>query len=293
MRVVALSGPIEPDVLERGLAVLRDELRLDVRVRDDVTARAGFLAGDDVRRIEEWREAVADAETRAIFLARGGYGAMRVLPAVDAGHLAAAPKWVVGFSDATALHAALNLAGLVTIHGPTVSTLPRAPAAARARLATLLFSGLSAVPACTGTGVITPGRASGPLVGGCLTLLAHLCGTPWFPRVRGAVLFFEDVNEKPYQLDRYLTQLRLSGALDGVRAVCVGQLVGCDENGQSGAETVRAFVRSLGVPAIEGIPAGHVDDNHALPLGATVTVVAPGPGEPGSPRLLFDGDALA
>jgi muramoyltetrapeptide carboxypeptidase len=275
------------------MAVLRDEFRLEVRARADVTARAGFLAGDDCRRIEEWREAVSDPDARAIFLARGGYGAMRLLPAIDAGRLAAAPKWVVGFSDATALHGALNLAGLVTLHGPTVSTLPRAPAAVRAHLASLLFSGPSAVPGCHGTGVITPGRATGPLVGGCLALLAHLCGTPWFPRVRGGVLFFEDVNEKPYQLDRYLTQLRLSGALEGIRAVCVGQLIACDENGLSGAETVRAFVRSLGVPAIEGLAAGHVDDNHALPLGATVTVVAPAPGEPGSPRLLFDGDARA
>lgn len=293
MRVVAPSGPIDGEVLERGVAVLRDELRLDVSVRADVTARAGYLAGDDARRIEEWREAVADPDARAIFLARGGYGAMRLLPALDAGRLAAAPKWVVGFSDATAIHAALNLAGLVSVHGPTVSTLPRAPAAVRSELASLLFAGPAALPSCRASGVITPGRASGPLVGGCLALLVHLCGTPWFPRVRGGVLFFEDVNEKPYQLDRYLTQLRLSGALEGVRAVCVGQLTACDEDGISGAEMVRGFVRSLGVPAIEGFPAGHVDENHPLPLGATVTLIAPAPGEAGAPRLAFEGDARA
>lgn len=291
VRVVAPSGPIEGDVLERGLAVLRDEWGLRVRVRPDVTARLGFLAGDDGRRIEEWREAVADREARAIFVARGGYGAMRLLPALDAGLLAADPKWVIGFSDATAIHAGLNLAGLATVHGPTVSTVARATPEARAHLRALLFGPPPA--GCPATAVVTAGRAAGPLAGGCLSLLAHLCGTPWLPRLRGSVLFLEDVDEKPYRLDRYLTQLRLAGALDGVRGVCIGQLTACDHGGLRGADTVRAFVRAMGVPAIEGLPAGHVDANFALPLGTTVTVVAPGPGDDGVPRLAFGEDPAA
>ncbi len=298
VRVVAPSGPVEPEVLERGLSVLRDEWGLRVRVRPDVTVRHGFLAGGDGRRIAEWREAVADPDARAIFVARGGYGAMRLLPALDAGLLAARPRWVVGFSDATALHAALNLAGLVTLHGPTVSTLARAPAEAREHLRALLF-GADALPSsapgpgrgCVGTGVVTEGRASGPLAGGCLALLAHLCGTPWLPHLRGAILFIEDVDERPYRLDRYLTQLRLAGALDGVAGVCVGQLSACDDGGLRGADTVREFVRAMGVPAIEGLSAGHVDANLALPLGAPATLVAPGPGEGGPPRLLFEAGA--
>jgi muramoyltetrapeptide carboxypeptidase len=302
VRVVAPSGPIDPEVLERGLAVLRDDLGLVVRVRPDVTARQAYLAGDDARRLDEWREAAADLQARAIFCARGGYGAMRLLPRIEPGRLLHPPKWVVGFSDATALHAALNRAGLVTVHGPMVSTLARASPAAREHLRALLFGGAApaepsgAVPpgaGCQGTGVIRPGRAAGTLLGGSLSLLAHLCGTPYLPRMAGAVLFLEDVDEKPYRLDRYFTQLRLAGALDGVRAVCLGQLTHCDYAGEEGARTLRELVRTLGVPAIEGLPCGHEDENWALPLGALVSVVAPAPGEDGPPRVTWEPGPVA
>jgi len=285
VRVVAPSGPVDPEALERGVAVLRDELGLDVRMRPDVTARDRYLAGDDARRLEEWREAASDLDARALFCARGGYGAMRILPSLETARLLHPPKWVVGFSDATAIHAALNRACLVTVHGPLVSMLGSAPPAAREHLRSLLFGHAAG---CEATGVIRAGRASGALLGGSLAMLAHLCGTPWLPRLAGAVLFIEDVAEKPYRLDRYLTQLRLAGALEGVRAVCVGQLTGCDDGAVRGADTVRELVRGLGVPAIEGLPAGHEAANFALPLGAIVTLVAPGPGDEGPPRLVFD-----
>ncbi|HET9595810.1 MAG TPA: LD-carboxypeptidase [Anaeromyxobacteraceae bacterium] len=308
--MVAPSGPVDPAALERGIEVLRRELGLEVRVRPDVAARRGYLAGDDARRLAEWREAVADPDARAIFCARGGYGAMRILGEVDPAPLVASPRWLVGFSDVTALHAVLNRAGLVTVHGPLVTTLASATPEARAHLRALLFgAGVASAPGAPcpgagvlGTGVIRPGRATGTLLGGSLTLLAHLCGTPWAPRFDGAILFFEDVDEKPYRLDRYLTQLRLAGALDGVRGVCVGQLTACDpgapdEHGSGAvvraAEVVRDFVRALGVPALEGLPAGHERANFALPLGAVASLVAPAPGEDGSPRLLFEAEAVA
>ena len=301
VRVVAPSGPVDPEVLERGLEVLRDEFGLAVRIRPDVTARHGYLAGDDARRLEEWQEAAADPEARAVFCARGGYGAMRLLQRIDPAPWLRSPRWLVGFSDATALHAVLNAAGLVTLHGPLVTTLGRATPEAKAHLKALLFgapaaagaTGLAPGAGAVATGVVRSGRATGRLLGGSLTILAHLAGTPFMPRLAGAVLFLEDVAEKPYRLDRYLTQLRLAGALDGVRAVCVGQLTGCDADGGSGAEVVRQLVAELGVPAIDGLPCGHEPHNLALPLGAEVTVVAPRPGEAGPPRLVFAAGAPA
>ena len=117
----------------------------------------------------------------------------------------------------------------------------------------------------TGTATVRPGRATGPLLGGSLTLLAHLCGTPLLPPLDGAILLLEDVDEKPYRLDRYFTQLRLAGALDRVAAVAIGQLVACDAAGAARGRRARArWWRALGVPAIEGIPAGHEDANFAL-----------------------------
>lgn len=298
VRVIAPASPFEPVQLERGLAVLRDRLGLLPRMRPDLEARAGYLAGDDARRLDEWREAVADPQARAIFCARGGYGTMRLLPDLDPRPLVDRPKLLVGFSDITAIHGVVNRAGLATVHGPVVTQLGRAPEAAVAHLEALLFRTAPSadvreapVPGAglAGTATVRAGRASGPLMGGSLTLLAHLCGTPFLPRLDGAVLILEDVDEKPYRLDRYFTQLALAGALERVAAVAIGQVVGCDAGGLRGADVLRGLVAGLGVPAIEGIPAGHEDANFALPLGARATLVAPGPGEPGPPRLLFDG----
>lgn len=302
VRVVAPGSPFEPAPFEAGLRVLRDRLGLVPRLRDDIGARAGYLAGDDARRLEEWREAVADAEARAIFCARGGYGVLRLLQAIDPAPLLLRPKLLVGFSDVTALHALLNRAGLATVHGPVVTQLGRAPDDAVEHLAALLGGraprpGAWAAPApgagLVGAATLTPGRASGPLLGGSLTLLAHLCGTPFLPPLEGAILALEDVAERPYRLDRYLTQLRLSGALEGLAGVALGQLTGCDDGDGSAAEVVRGLVRALGVPAVEGFAFGHEDRNLALPLGPRATLVAPGPGEEGPPRLLFDEGATA
>jgi muramoyltetrapeptide carboxypeptidase len=296
VRVIAPASPFDPAELERGLAVLR-RMGLAPRMRADLGARAGYLAGDDARRLAEWREAAADPEARAIFCARGGYGTMRLLPDLDPGPLLAHPKLLVGFSDVTAIHAVLNRAGLATVHGPVLTQLGRAPDAAVAQLEALVFrtaaAGSQAAPApgagLAGTATVRAGRVTGPLVGGSLTLLAHLCGTPYLPPLDGAILLLEDVDEKPYRLDRYLTQLRLSGALSRIAAVAIGQVVGCDAAGVRGADLLRALVAALGVPAIEGVPAGHLDANFALPLGARATLVAPAAGEAGPPRLVFDG----
>jgi muramoyltetrapeptide carboxypeptidase len=130
---------------------------------------------------------------------------------------------------------------------------------------------------------------TGPLLGGTLTILAHLAGTPYAPRLDGAILLLEDVGEKPYRIDRYLTQLALAGSLSGVAGVALGRFTSCDDDGVLAADVVREAVLALGVPVVEGLPIGHEDANFAVPLGAPVTLVAPGPGEEGPPRLLFDG----
>jgi muramoyltetrapeptide carboxypeptidase len=290
VRVIAPASPFDPELLERGLAVLRERLGLLPRHRADLGARLRYLAGDDARRLDEWREAVADPEARAIFCARGGYGTMRLLPSIDPASLVAAPKLLVGFSDVTALHAVLNRAGLATVHGPVLTQLGRAPAEAVAHLAAVLTGGPRPDGAgLTGSATLRPGRAVGPVLGGSLSLLAHLCGTPFLPSFAGAILLLEDVDERPYRLDRYLTQLGLSGALRGVAAVALGQFTSCDAQGVAGADVVREWAVGLGVPAIDGLPVGHEDSNHAVPLGATATLLAPGPGEAGPPRLAFDG----
>ncbi len=283
VRVIAPAGPVDPDRFKAGLEVLRGRLGLTPRMREDVGTATGYLAGDDARRLAEWQEAVADPEARAIWCARGGYGSMHLLPRIDPAPLLARPRWLVGFSDVTALHLALNQAGLATLHGPLVATLAQLPPAALDHLEALLLGWAGPGVELAGTATVRPGRAEGPLLGGTLALLAHLCGTPWQPRLRGAILFLEDVGERPYQLDRYLTQLRLAGALDGLAGVALGRFGG--EEPEAAAETVRSLVRALEVPAIEGLSAGHQPANLAFPLGPPATLVAPGPGGAGRPSL--------
>jgi muramoyltetrapeptide carboxypeptidase len=297
VRVIAPGSGFDIPAFEAGLDVLRNRWGLRTRVRDDITARTGYLAGDDTRRLAEWDEAVADEEATAIFCARGGYGTMRLLPSIDPAPLLARPKLVVGFSDITALHALLNRAGLATVHGPVVTQLGRAPADALDHLWVLL-SGLPGRPGVwdvpppgrglSGGVTSVPGQASGTLLGGSLSLLAHLCGTPFLPPLAGAILALEDVGERPYRLDRYLTQLRLAGALDDLAGVALGQLTGCDDGDFSATAAVRDLLRELGVPVVEGFDFGHQDRNLALPLGTRATLVAPPPDDVGPPRLLFD-----
>src|SRR5574337_983902 len=155
VHVVAPSGPVDPDNLAAGVAVLRDVMGLEVRMRPDVVARRGYLAGDDGRRLAEWREAASDRDAKAIFCARGGYGAMHLLPRLEPARLLHPPKWVVGFSDVTVLHAALNRAGLVTLHAPLVTTLGRTTPEALRHLRALLFG---EVDGAAEGGAVAPGQ---------------------------------------------------------------------------------------------------------------------------------------
>lgn len=297
VRVIAPASAFDPELLASGIVVLRDRMGFEPRHRQDLFTRRRYLAGDDARRLDEWREAVADPEARGIFCARGGYGTMRILARIDPAPLLARPKVLVGFSDVTAVHAALNRAGLATVHGPVLTQLGRAPAEAVDHLAALLTRAPAPEPSgppapgagLSGQAVIRPGRAEGPVLGGSLTLLAHLCGTSFLPSLRGAILALEDVDERPYRLDRYLTQLRLAGALEGLAGVALGQFTECDGQGTRGLEVVREWAAELGVPAVEGFPFGHEDLNLAFPLGTRGALIAPGPGEAGPPRLLFAG----
>jgi muramoyltetrapeptide carboxypeptidase len=229
---------------------------------------------------------------------------MRLLPRLEAARAFHPPKVFVGFSDITALHVLLNRNGLVTVHGPVVTQLGRLGPACLDHLEGLLFGGTPpladrrAPHPPPGRGVVAgatlrAGVASGQLLGGSLTVLSHLCGTPWQPRFAGAVVFLEDVGERPYRIDRMLVQLRLSGALDRLAGIAIGQFTQCDDPDIQGIEAVRQVAWDLGVPAVEGVPAGHEDENYALPFGSMVTVVAPRQESEGPPRLAFEQGATA
>jgi muramoyltetrapeptide carboxypeptidase len=269
--IVAPAGPFDREGLAPGLEVLAARYR--VVLDEGLLARSRYLAGDDARRQAELAAALADDGARAVFAARGGYGSMRLLPKLRAEGLA--PKLVVGFSDITAVHLALQAAGWVSLHGPVVTQLGSQPPDVVARLHHLLESVDAAAAPLAGETLVA-GVAEGPLVGGNLSVLTRLLGTPYLPALDGAVLLLEDVGERPYRLDRMWTHLGLAGVFDRVRGIALGQFTGCEEPeaDYGSAEVLANLAAGTGLPCLAGLPIGHGEVNQPVPLGCRVRLDA-------------------
>ncbi|HET6148522.1 MAG TPA: LD-carboxypeptidase [Polyangia bacterium] len=270
VRVVAPSGPVPRDGFEKGLRVLR--ARYEVRFDEGLFAREGFLAGPDERRLDELRAALADPTARAVVMARGGYGLLRLLPFLDPAALAAAPRPLVGFSDGTALLAFCARAGVAAVHGPVVTQLGGLPAGDQQALFQLLENPAPGL-LLNDLDELIPGRVQGPLLGGNLEVFSRLLGTPFLPDLAGAILFIEDSGERPYRLDRLITHLDLAGVWGAVSAVVVGDFAGCTEpealreSSPPADQVLIDRLARLPIPVVVGAQVGHGSRNLALPYG--------------------------
>ena len=246
-------------------------------------SRSGYLAGTDAERAADVNAVYADPDVRAVFAVRGGWGCARILPLLDYTAIRRTPKLLVGFSDITALHLAFAArAGFTTIHGPNASASWSSYSWDAFRA--VAFDG--ATPTFTNPlghedrlvqrigriRTFRPGVARGRLLGGNLTVLAALVGTPYLPDFNGAILFIEDVGEQPYRIDRMLTQLSLAGILGKLKGVVFGQCTDCDPGGPSYggftlSEVLQQHLEPLGIPAFQGGQFGHVANQYSLPLG--------------------------
>ncbi len=279
--VVAPSGPVPHGRFHRGLGVLRRLAGRNLHVAEQVAAQAGFLAGDDATRLSALQAALADPQVAAVVAARGGYGALRLLPRLDPAPLRRHPKLLVGFSDVSALLLwAATEAGLRALHGPVVTQLGELPPSDLDRLAAWL-AGEVPPPLCAEEGTcIAGGTVEGPLLPGNLETLRSLAGTRFLPPAAGCIVALEEVGEVPYRIDRALTQLLCAGFFRGVRGVVVGDLHRCEHPGAPpDAPTARDVVverlGTLGVPVVTGLAFGHAPGrNAALPLGARVRLRA-------------------
>ncbi len=240
--------------------------------------RDGYLAGDDSRRRAELEHAFLDGEVKAIVAARGGFGAMRVLGELPWEKLVRRPKWIVGFSDVTALHAMAWRAGIASVHGSNVTGLgmQASPAVRAAWIASLERSAEERPRARVwgGLRVVHGGDAVGPLVGGNLTLLHAMAAAGLLSIPHGAVLALEDVGEAPYRVDRMLTSLMLAGHLSQVAAIVLGGFEGCAPraDGRTVDEVIAERTRPLAVPVLAGAPFGHGAPNEAFVLGRSAVV---------------------
>jgi len=285
LAVVAPAGPFDPEAFRRGVAWLRE--RYQITHDDGIFSRTGYFAGDDERRLAELLAAIEDDAVDAILCARGGFGATRLLPGLDTESIRGANKRIVGYSDISALHAAWARAGVPSLHAPMVASLGNASETVRRRWIEALehpeAPSERELARLDRTGTDS---AEGRLIGGNLAVLGALNGTPYAPPLDGALLFIEDVGERPYRVDRMLTTLHQSGWFERLRGVVIGAFTQGDP-GSDGVSLDDVFARHFGeaaFPVLTGLSAGHVDDNEPLPFG--------GPARIAGNRLLL-GDAAS
>ncbi len=274
--VVATGFAARPEALDSGIGWLRRRGFVPVEgvhLRDI----EGYLAGSDEARAADLDAAIADRTMAAIWFARGGYGTARLLDRIDLDRLARRPKPLLGYSDLTALFSALLArARTVCLHAPVVAELSRRREFHGASLRAALAGRRIRRP-LTRRDVLRAGRAHGRLMGGNLTVLTHLLGTRHMPDLSGAIVFLEETGEEVYKLDRLLQHLRMSGALERVRGILLGDFfVPQTQRSFPGDRDLRAVLDEhllpLGIPVVRGIPAGHGPGKWTLPLGGSASL---------------------
>ncbi len=266
VRVIAPASPFDRTLALCGIAFLGERYRVQFDWR--MFERDGFLAGSDARRRDELARALAAPEVAAVIAARGGYGITRIASDVDFGVLRRAPKWLIGFSDVTALHVEALAAGVASLHAHHAAGLGRGDAHARERWLAALETPLA--PRTLRGQSLFKGRVRGPLVGGNLTVLFTCAVTGRLRLPTGAILALEDVTEASYRIDRMLSALRAGGHLRGLGGVALGGFTDCP-SGPHGVPVEQVLVRELSlwrVPVVAGLPFGHDLPNEPLLLGA-------------------------
>jgi len=273
---VSPSGPVADGPLDAGVSLL-GAWGLDVVLMDNARGaneHFEYLAAVDSARADDFMRAWLDPSVAAVFAARGGYGAQRMVDLLDWDAIRlAGPKVLVGFSDVTALHQAFgSRLGMSTVHGPVLTSLVSGAERSREHLRTVLFDP-DAVTVLTPSPVETMvgGRADGVLVGGNLAMLAAEIGTANSAPAAGSIAVLEDVGEDRYRLDRLVTQLLRAGWFDDVRGIVLGQFTDCGP-----VASVRALMRDrlvpLAVPTLWDAPVGHGPENIAIPLGVSASI---------------------
>lgn len=297
---VALVSPSSPVDDSFSLQLAREAMEalgFVVKTGAHYGDRRGHLAGSDADRAADLNAMFADPSVKAIVCTRGGSGAARLLPLLDYDAIRRNPKVLLGYSDITALHCAIQArTGLVTFHGPIGSGSWNRFNVEQFRRVLLdrelveyrnkPDAGDELVPRANRTVTVTGGKARGALLGGNLTVLTALAGSPYLPDFSGRILFLEDVGEAPYRIDRMFSTLKLMGALDRIAGLVFGECTDCKPGDGYGSLTVEQilddYIRPLGIPAYRGAMIGHIREQFIVPVGGQVELDA----DAGTFRLL-------
>lgn len=271
--IVAPAGPFDVDIFDRGIHTLR-AMGFQIHIPDDIYERDGYLAGSDQQRVDVIHRLFADPDINAIVCAKGGFGSIRLLPLLDFRVIEKNPKIFMGHSDISSLLSAIyGKCGLVTFHGPLVTTLSDAPEETlRAAIAALTSE--RALDIKTQKGItIHSGSTTGRVCGGNLTTLCHLLGTPFEPSFSEQILFLEDRGEAPYRLDRMLSQMKLAGCFEGLAGIVLGDFIDCGAS----EDIIKIFsdlFQDSVIPILAGFECGHGKQNITLPFGIEATLDA-------------------
>jgi muramoyltetrapeptide carboxypeptidase len=282
---VGLIAPSSPIAVNRWQQTIRNMESMGFELEYDekaILAKHGYLAGNDKARAREVNRMFADKSIDAIWCVRGGYGSARLLPMLDYDLIKANPKVIIGYSDITALlHGIFLETGLVGFHGP-VGASQFTPYSTKQATSVLMTpqeqytisfpeENLSEKDISFQPFIIKDGNAVGPLIGGNLTLVTSLLGTPYELETKEKLVFLEEIGEKPYRIDRMLTQLLLAGKLQDAAGIVLGVFSDCeapaDDNSLTLRETLEDRLTNLGIPVIYGLSFGHIANNCTLPMG--------------------------
>lgn len=271
--IVAPAGPFDSDKFMKGKTVL-ESMGFQTVFDEGIFKKHGFLAGTDIQRADQVNRLFADPTVQAIACARGGYGSLRILSFLDFETIQKHPKIFLGFSDISALLSVLHdRCGLVTFHGPVVTTLATATEKTLTALQTALTSPAALeMPPADGV-VIKPGVCSGLVAGGNLTTLCHLVGTSYAPNFKGKILLLEDVGEMPYRIDRMLTQMKLAGCFNGISGLIFGVFKECGPLNEI-VEIFNNIFEDADIPILAGFDIGHGEHNLTIPIGLGATLDA-------------------
>jgi len=271
IRIISPAGKVQKDKILSGIELLLEE-GFEVIVGNHVFDRYFQYAGYDRQRAADLQEAIADADTKAIICARGGYGTVRILEMTDFSGLFKNPKWIAGFSDVTVLHNLLNKYRIASIHGamPGFFLENKKPSKSFFSLMELLRNGTSIIESPNHE-LNRVGSCSGELVGGNLSLIYSLQGTPWQLDTNGKILVIEDLSEYLYHLDRMMQNLKLTGQLKNLAGLVVGGFTEMKDNdspfGKTAYEIIFDAVRDYSYPVCFDVSVGHIPKNISLMLG--------------------------
>lgn len=269
--IVSPSGPIKSDSLDFAIETI-NSWGLKASIGKHAFDKYGVFAGTDADRAADFQKALNDKKVKAILCARGGYGAIRIVDLLDFSKFLKHPKWIVGFSDITVLHAKLQSLGIESIHGTMAKSFSAVTEKSLKSLHDTLFGKYSQTLKSTKSKFNRAGKCKGELIGGNLSMLYSMRGVPFEYDYTGKILFIEDLNEYLYHIDRMIQNLKHSGILSRINGLVVGTMSGMkngvDEYAGSIEEIILDAVSEYNYPVMFDFPSGHEAENHAMIFGA-------------------------